>query len=479
MFVYNVFRNDARVLKEARTLAAAGHEVTVIAVADSTSPLEEQCDGFRVVRIKRDPPHYKLRRAMRRLRRAVRRVRLAIGRLHRRPWRAHRRLGKPLRRLRRALRRLRLLRGVPDGRQRGVDAQPNGVDTVTAQRTGVVSDQRPPWTDAPRPPRRAYLFVNKPLMFCDYYVRAYCVARALRPDAVHAHDVNTLPVAAAVARAGRAFLVYDAHELYTEIGTLSPRERAVWHWTERNLIARAAHVITVCESIADELAKRYGIGRPEVLLNCPPRPSVPVTRDGGHLRRRVGLDDSTEPIVLYQGGFHPHRGLEELIDAVPHMERGVLVLMGWGVMEERLSQLVAARGLDSRVRLTGPVPQDELLQYTVDADVGVIPYQSVGLNNYYTTPNKLFEYIAAGVPVAGSRFPELIRFVEGLGVGRTFDPRDPHDIAAAINDVLGDEEAHAAMRERARAAATRLTWEEQVPPLLSIYDGDDADRRPT
>jgi glycosyltransferase involved in cell wall biosynthesis len=173
----------------------------------------------------------------------------------------------------------------------------------------------------------------------------------------------------------------------------------------------------------------------------------------------------------------PHRGLEELIDAVPHLERGVLVLMGWGVMEERLSQLVAARGLEDRVRMTGPVAQDELLHYTVDADVGVIPYQAVGLNNYYTTPNKLFEYMAAGVPVAGSRFPELIRFVEGLGIGRTFDPRDPQDIAAAINGVLGDEAAHTAMRERARAAATRLTWEEQVAPLLSIYGSNGAHRR--
>ena len=177
MFVYNRCTADARVLKEARTLTEAGHRVRIVAVLDSETPAEEEREGFRIVRIDRNPVHYRLLRGMK----------TGVGMARRRLPFAF--LFAPLAPL------LLLL-------------------------------------------RRALLVPHKPLMFGDYYWRAYRLVRADPPDALHAHDLNTLPVAAALARRLGLPLVYDAHELYPEISTLSPREAAVWRRLERRL-ARA------------------------------------------------------------------------------------------------------------------------------------------------------------------------------------------------------------------------------------------------
>jgi glycosyltransferase involved in cell wall biosynthesis len=150
-------------------------------------------------------------------------------------------------------------------------------------------------------------------------------------------------------------------------------------------------------------------------------------------------------------------------------DRGTLVLMGWGTLEDELRSLVEASGLEERVRIVAPVPRDQLPAYTAGAAVGVIPYEPVGLNNTYSTPNKLFDYLAAGVPIAATRLPELERIVDGLGVGRTFYPVAPHEIATAIDEILRDDTVRTAMAQAALAARTDYTWERQAATLLALY----------
>lgn len=488
MFVYNRCTTDARVLKEARTLADAGHEVRIIAVLDKeTEPVEER-GGFSILRIDRNPIHYRILRGGRRLRRALRlawartkrgvlRVLRRSYRLVIRAWRLARtvpaRIVRSLtgreergpepgqssassaRRLRR-LRPVAIVLGVPFVLiGRGLRMLGSGI-RATGGALGTFY-------------RRALLRYHKPLMFGDYYLRAYRASTERHPDVVHAHDLNTLPAAAAVARRTGAQLVYDAHELYHEISTLSERERRNWRWIERRLIGRADAVITVCGSIADELVTRYAIAPPTILLNCPARGERLETVRAAPLREKAGIDDPAVPIVLFQGGFAPYRGLEALIRSAHDLRHGVIVLMGWGRSEDGLRRLVADEGLQQRVRITGPVPHDEVVAYTAAATVGVIPYEPVGLNNTYTTPNKLFDYMTVGLPTVGSRLPELVRFLEGEGIGLTFPPGDAGALAETLNALLEDPARRAGMRTRALAAARRYTWENESAKLLALY----------
>jgi glycosyltransferase involved in cell wall biosynthesis len=443
VLVYNECKRDARVLKEAATLAGAGHDVTIVAVAvDSPTHVEER-DGFRILRIRRNPPHVRLFDTLVRI--TGRRPRPAAA------VRAH---GGP----------------VATVGPSATSSEPAGDDRPLIRRAlGAVRQRFFALM------RRGMRRVHRPLMFIDWWTRAARTLDHCALDVVHAHDVLTLPAGVAIARRNRARLVYDAHELYSEVSTLSPRERRTWHRIERTLAPRADATVTVCESIAVELMHRYGLERPLVVLNCPEAPAAPAVRNG-RLRSHAGVRESEEPVVLYHGGFAPNRGIETLIEAAGQLNRGHVVLMGWGRIETDLRDLIATRGVGERVRIVPPVDRTELLQLVADADVGVIPYKAVGLNNYYSAPNKLFELIAAGVPIAASRFPELERFVGGLGLGTLFDPDDPADVARAINELL--EPARAAdARANAREAASRFTWEREGAKLLALYESSSSSRQ--
>lgn len=301
----------------------------------------------------------------------------------------------------------------------------------------------------------------------DYSLRAVR-ATAGRYDVYHAHDLVTLPTAWTARRRSGGRLVYDAHELFTELSRLDPLSRAAFRALETVLIGRADRVVTVNDSIASELVRRYGIPAPVVVRNCPRTRGRKPDRARSPLRGRAGLGADV-PIVLYQGLYMPHRGLENLVRAAAAFDRGQLVLMGWGPLRGALETLAAEVGVTARVTFLEPVPMDELLEATAGADLGVVPYRNVGLNNYYTSPNKLFEYCVAGVPVVASRFPELVKVVEGEGIGATFDPDHPASIAAAVNGLLGDAAALARARANLLAAAPSFTWEAESRKLLDVY----------
>lgn len=501
MFVYNNCTTDSRVRKEAVTLRDAGHDVRVVAVLDRTTRLQEVREGIQITRIDRRPLHYRLLwwyRGRRRLLRlgwtkTKRGARARVLRTRRRARRVLRLADvRRRRRVRAVWRRVGLACGAaagspwlvpgPDPGERRRRRWRTGMSRVVRLLVGVVALPVLVTKALVRSPIWLFKAVShvlygtlmrfhKPLMFGDWYYRCYRLLRDERFDVVHAHDLNTLPVAVALARRSGARLIYDSHELYPDVSTLSKTESRVWRALERPLIRRADEVITVCASIADELVSRYRIGPPHILLNCPPAPLRAVSdASPALLRQHAGLDPvSDELIVLYQGGFAPYRGLVPLVRAARYLDRGRLVLMGWGLLEVELRRLVAAEGLGDRVTIVGPVDPTVLLSYTAGADVGVIPYEPVGLNNTFTTPNKLFEYLSVGLPVVASHLPELARVVLGSEVGLTFARVEPELIAAQLNRVLGDDELRARMRANAMVARELYTWERQAELLLDLY----------
>jgi glycosyltransferase involved in cell wall biosynthesis len=116
------------------------------------------------------------------------------------------------------------------------------------------------------------------------------------------------------------------------------------------------------------------------------------------------------------------------------------------------------------------VAPEQVVYYCMSASLGVVIYQNTGLNNYYTAPNKLYEYMQAGLPVASSDFPALKEVVEGYDLGCTFDPEEPESIAEAINLVLAYGQRYDTMRRNALEAAKIFNWENESRKLLDIYE---------
>ncbi len=314
--------------------------------------------------------------------------------------------------------------------------------------------------------RRALPAALYRLAFFASFVRAI---RAQRPDVVHAHDAAMLLPGLVGARVVGAQLVYDSHELATSV----PYRDRAWAWfvatIERLAIRRAAAVITVSDGIAEELVARYRLRRrPTVLRNVSALDHVPEGSGGG-LREHVG---ATASIVLHQGAPAVDRGCEALIGALVHLPAEVhVVFLGSGepAFSAELVDLAQRLGVEHRVRLVDSVGLGELLAWTREADIGVALLEDTCLNHRLALPNKLFEYVAAGVPVVVSDLPELRRIVNDYNIGWTATPGDPRAIAEAIGQAL-DQRSDPGLRAGLARAATELCWSQESRRLTEVYE---------
>ena len=300
-------------------------------------------------------------------------------------------------------------------------------------------------------------------------------ARRDSPDVVHAHDVAMLVPGFIAARLAGARLVYDSHELATGV----PYRSRAWGWLvaiiERLLVRRCDQVITVSDGIAARLQERYGLERPVTVVRNVADP--PSSDTGGEprldLRSTLGLGD--RPLVLHQGAIAQDRGCENLVAAISMVEADLVFLGAEGAQAERLRASVDRAGTGDRIHFLPPAPLEQLLAITAQADVGVSLLEDTCENHRLALPNKVFDYVAAGVPVVVSALPELERLVAAHGIGWTVDPSDPASVAAGLRVALearGDE----GLRRRLAEAGAGLSWRSEKQALLELYSR--LERRP-
>jgi len=435
---------DSRSYRIARELIGRGHRVTMLARWKAGLPFEEDDpNGYRIVRVMASTAD-----------------------------------GLPFRRLRtlvgRAIRRLYALR-TRGPRSAGTPLAPGGGAASPGE--GAES----PEGAVLRPVHRASL----PRRLWAAAIRRLAIPLTLRShirnareagvtgDLYHGMAYMGIPIALDLGRRDRVPVVYDARDIYLEARNLA-RSRGIVRWAaaraERGWAARSARVITVNDAYADVMAERLRVERPLVVMNCSYRyePAEPRER---RFHDRFGLNPATK-IVLYHGGLFPHRGIEELFEAMIGLPDGVaLVLMGYGVLEPEFRRRAAEAPWLGRVHLMNAVPPADLLDWVACADVAAMPIQASTLNHRLTTPNKLFEAMAAGVPAVVSDLPGMASIVTETGSGILVDPADPAAIRRAIDEIVALDDADwLAWRRRCLAAAhDRYSWETQVGRLIDEY----------
>lgn len=238
-------------------------------------------------------------------------------------------------------------------------------------------------------------------------------------------------------------------------------------WIEKRIMPGASGAITTTEARAKFFARAYGIPRPLVLQN---RPRLVRVENDNRIRRELGLGDD-RPIVLYQGGLQPGRGLLKLVEAAASIPDAYFVFIGGGSQEAELKARVKTLGIDKHVFFIPTVPLSELPFYTASADIGVQPIENTCLNHFTTDSNKLFEYVVARLPIVASSVPEISRVVRKHDLGRLIKPGEINELISALRALLDDPELRARYSANADRAAAVLNWEEQEAALVQLYKG--------
>lgn len=446
MLVMNPMIADSRVDREARALAEAGHQVIVVATAAEGLPAQEERAGFAILRL----PY---RRVLRERVRGYARSQMGEGR--------------------RRVEAFLAVSGAGGSSNRFVEAR-HLVGAMTPYVRGKAV-----WATG----GAALKTIRSAVTPHEYWrgLAARIPGLLQRCDVVHAHDLVTLAAAVRLAEGWarrvpclpRPRIVYDSHELFVEQTTKwRRREKALWGLHERRWIRHADLILAVSPGIARELQRRYGLAdEPMVLYNAPDLGAtnglVRDVRSDLGLRPEVGL-------VVYVGTVKPQRGVDTAVEALSSPGSWHLALVGpGGSPHVRDLQAGAARaGNAHRLHVLPAVPAGDLPRYLRTADLGIHPLDNSCRNHELALPNKLFDYVFAGLPVVVSHLQEMAAFVERHRVGVTFAAGWPDAVGVAVATVLENRDDNG-YRPSAHARA-RLEglygWDGQRLRLLQAYE---------
>ena len=316
----------------------------------------------------------------------------------------------------------------------------------------------------------------KPWFLVKYTLMIICSAwRLVRSpaDIYHAQDQTALPACYIAARIRRKPLIFDAHELpLADVGlTRWRRLHALSARFLASMLPYCAGIITVSSPIKQEICKRYSASNVSLIRNVPVYRTVPKS---DRLRQCLGIGPAVR-IALYQGALQANRRLDLLVRAAAFLGQNILiVLMGWGPHQtvSQLEALIVREGVSDRIKILPEVPYEELLDWTASADIGLTTASpDYSLSIRWGLPNKLFEYLMAGIPVLTSEMGPIVEVVKTYDVGQVVSSLVPADLGTAITAMLDDHDALARMRRNAlEAAKQEFNWEKESEKLIHFYD---------
>ena len=314
--------------------------------------------------------------------------------------------------------------------------------------------------------KRFNLFFERgALFYAALNIRLFFYLLFKKTDVILANDLDTLLPAFLVSRIRDKNVVYDSHEYFTEAEGLTGRnfQKKTWLTIEKFIFPKLKFVYTVNESIAEIYRKLYNTDV-KVVRNIPVLNPIQYKKS----RRDLELPEDKK-IILLQGAFiDPDRGGKELVEAMQYVQGVLLLIIGSGREIENLKSMVSTLSLQDKVWIKGKMPFEELKQFTANADLGVSLDKPLHLNYTLSLPNKLFDYIHAGIPVIVSDLPELRRVVSDYEVGLIVPSVEPKVVAEYIKQALGHENFNT-WKSNCLKARESLNWQHESEVLQDIY----------
>ncbi len=302
------------------------------------------------------------------------------------------------------------------------------------------------------------LFNSSFLFYAEYNIRLFFLLLFTKADIFLSNDLDTLLANTIAGKIRKKKIVYDTHELFTEVPELIGRNfvKRIWTFIEKHCIQKADTCYTVCQSIADYYNKKYNT-KMKVVRN------VPLCTLQDNVVSKLSFPG--KKIILYQGALNIGRGIEWIINAMPYINNAVLIIIGDGDISNDLKLQVEKQNLQKRIFFLGRISSKELPTYTIAADLGVCLLNNNSLSYYYSLPNRIFDYMYAKVPILASDFPEIRNIIENYNLGKIISNYQPIFLAETINNMLNKK----TNEQYFDKAIQEFNWENEKQVLLSLF----------
>jgi glycosyltransferase involved in cell wall biosynthesis len=316
--------------------------------------------------------------------------------------------------------------------------------------------------------KRFVMVFKKGFLFYSFFnIRLFIYLLFHNCNLLVSNDLDTLLACFLVSKMKNVALVYDSHEYFTGVPEIQDRPVVKWVWKriEKFIFPHLSYVMTVSDSIAVQYEKEYGI-RPLTIRNCAVRPKdiIPFPREelcipAGHL------------LLILQGtGINRDRGGEELIDALSLIENVSLIIVGSGDLLDLLKEKVLKMRLDGRVKFYPKCSWETLMRYTKSADAGLSLDKNTSVNHEFSLPNKVFDYIGAGLPVIASDLFEIRKILTEHNCGILIPEVTAEEISKAIARLTDDRSLLVELKKNALIASESLNWDRESVKVEKLYD---------
>jgi glycosyltransferase involved in cell wall biosynthesis len=299
-------------------------------------------------------------------------------------------------------------------------------------------------------------FENGKLFYLEYNLRLLLFLMFRKADIICAIDLDTILPCYGVSKIKNKPLVYDAHELFTEVIEVvrRPFVRSMWLKLESYIVPKVKYSYTVSEGVKRIFEERYPGGGFSLIRNLP-------------LYMPVDPEPSKEKYIVYAGAVNEGRGIEQMLNAMPEINCH-LYICGDGEMLESMKAKTKDMNLDCKVKFLGYVEPEKLKEIIRGAFAGVLLLENKGASYYYSLANKFFDYMMAGIPQVTINFPEYKHLNDEYSFALLVDLKH-EEIVKAFNRLLNEPELYNQMKQNALKAREVFNWEKESEILVDFY----------
>jgi glycosyltransferase involved in cell wall biosynthesis len=313
---------------------------------------------------------------------------------------------------------------------------------------------------------RIRLLFNKGFLFyAEFNFRLFFYLLFKSTHVYHSNDLDTLLANWLSASLRRRKLIYDTHEYFTGVPEIQKRPIVKWCWqsVEKAIFPRLKYVFTVNDSIANLYYGDYGV-KPIVIRNIPSKKVIVKLKT----RKDLDLPNDKVVVILQGAGINIDRGSEELIDAIALSDDFYLCIVGSGDVIEYLRNRCKSADLIDKVKFIGKLPYEHMMQYTLNSNIGVSLDKDTNINHKFSLPNKIFDYMKAGIPTLATDLIEVSNVITKFNIGYTIYDLKPETIIKGL-EYLTYQQKNNGFKNIFSAASAELNWENESKELIEVY----------